>query len=84
MWSACDLLPLPPMSALDVVENGDNIMPDFCQFWYVAADRERSSSHSHLTLSCFLLYLMMMMMMVIVVVGDGGGVGGDEGKLCEE
>ena len=83
MWSACDLLPLPPMSALDDVENGDNIMPDICQFWYVAADRERSSSHSHLTLSCFLLHLIMMMM-VIVVLGDGVGVGGDEGGLFEE
>ena len=83
MWSACDLLPLPPMSALDDVENGDNIMPDICQFWYAAADRERSSSHSHLTVSCFLLHLMMMMM-VIVVLGDGGGVGGDEGELGEE
>ena len=71
------------MSALVDVENGDNIMPDICQFWYAAADRERFSSHSHLTVSCFLLHLMMMMM-VIVVVGDGGGVGGDEGELCEE
>ena len=84
MWSACDLLPLPPaMSALDDVENGDNIMPDICQFWYVAADRERSSSHSHLTLSCFLLHSIMMMM-VIVVLGNGVGVGGDEGGLGEE